>query len=434
MLHAPPLRVLMLGWEYPPRIAGGLGKASQGIARGLAQAGVQVLFVLPRYDRAVQAPGLRVAGIAAWLRHARAPAAAAMPPPARMQRLAVDARLRPYAALAPAPHTRMPAAADRVDADAALYGGDLASEVQRYARRVRALGMAVEADLIHAHDWMSFPAALALAAARGWPLCVHLHSTEYDRSGAGADARIVAIEREACTRAARVFAVSEYTRDVLIERYGIAADKIEVIYNAPDAPVPAPLTRMPLAMAQRPPWVVFLGRLAFQKGPDHFLRAAAEVARHAPHARFLVCGDGGMRAQLQQLALDLGLREHVEFRGFLGAREVTRVLGQARLLVMPSVSEPFGLVALEALGAGTPVILSRQSGVREVLSPSLQADFWDHEKLADQMLAVLRWPELAQQLVSDGRAQLAGLSWARSAQCIRRAYAEILAAQPGVRP
>jgi len=437
MVRAGALRVLMLGWEYPPRIAGGLGKASQGIARALAQAGVEVLFVLPRYTQVVRTRGLHVADVATWLRQPmQAGVAVDAAQPRALRRVVLDARLRPYLAYAQPAHAAGALPAPRMDADRgeALYGADLAREVARYARLVRDLGARVEADLIHAHDWMSFPAALALAAARGWPLCVHLHSTEYDRSGAGADARIVAIEREACARAARVFAVSEYTRDVLIERYGIAADKIEVIYNAPDAPVPAPLARVPLAMARRPPWVVFLGRLALQKGPDHFLRAAAEVAPHAPHARFLVCGDGGMRAQLQQLALDLGLREHVEFRGFLGARAVTRVLGQARLLVMPSVSEPFGLVALEALGAGTPVILSRQSGVREVLSPSLQADFWDHEKLADQMLAVLRWPELAQQLVSDGRAQLAGLSWARSAQRIRRAYAEILAAQPGVRP
>ena len=431
MVHASPLRVLMLGWEYPPRIAGGLGKASQGIARALAQTGVEVLFVLPRYDRVLQAHGLRVAGVAAWLRRPRATRNASAAMPGRLQRLVLDARLRPYLPLS-APRHRRVVSTELAEGDAegdALYGVDLAHEVARYARLVRDLGARVDADVIHAHDWMSFPAALALADARHWPLCVHVHSTEYDRSGAGADARIEAIERVACARAARVFAVSEYTRGVLIERYGIAADKIEVIYNAPDAPaMPA---CAPVAMAARPPWVVFLGRLAFQKGPDHFLRAAAEAARHQPDARFVVCGSGAMLAQLQQLAIELGVSQRVEFRGFLGARDVARVLAQARLLVMPSVSEPFGLVALEALAAGTPVILSRQSGVREVLSPSLQADFWDHEKLADQMLAVLRWPELAQQMVADGRAQLARLSWDASAQHILAAYVEILGASGG---
>ena len=247
-----------------------------------------------------------------------------------------------------------------------------------------------------------------------------MHSTEYDRSGDGANPGIVAIERMACERASHVFAVSDYTRGILVSRYGINPAKVSVVYNAPDADELPPATAP--ESGARQPWVVFLGRLTFQKGPDHFLRAAAEVAQLDPAARFLICGSGDMLDALKQQAQALGIAERVEFRGFLTPGAVDRLLAQSSLLVMPSVSEPFGLVALEALRAGTPVVLSRQSGVREVLGHSLQVDFWDHEKLADQILAVLRLPVLARQLVEEGRAQLARLSWDESAQRIAEAY------------
>lgn len=407
-----PLRVLMLGWEYPPRFVGGLGKASQGIARGLAALGVQVQFVLPRFRAAQGEPRLAVSGAHEWLlAHGTAP---------REPRwLGVAAALRPYA------RPRVDAPARHADGDeaATLYGSELGREVARFADSVAAIAAQAQADLVHAHDWMSFPAALAAAEQQQLPLFLHLHSTEIDRSGDGANPAIVAIEREACARATHVFAVSDYTRHVLIAHYGVAPARVSVVYNAPDADADALPPALPFDGGARQPWVVFLGRLTYQKGPDHFLRAAAEVARLNPQAKFLICGSGDMRGELQQLAQSLGIAARVEFRGFLAPGAVDRLLARASLLVMPSVSEPFGLVALEALHAGTPVVLSRQSGVREVLGHSLQVDFWDHDKLAEQILAVLRLPVLARQLVEEGRAQLAQLSWAESAQRIVQAYA-----------
>lgn len=411
------VRVLMLGWEYPPRYVGGLGKASQGIARGLADLGADVLFVLPRFRKAQGETRLRVSGAREWLLER-----GAAPQGVRMPRwLGVASGLRPYA---------RPAAVPVRDADtgapgdaAALYGSDLGREVACFAARVAAIADDAQADLVHAHDWMTFPAAMAAADRHGLPLFLHVHSTEYDRSGEGANPDIVAIERAACARADHVFAVSDYTRGLLVARYGIDPARVSVVYNAPDEdelPPPAPS-----GPGTRQPWVVFLGRLTFQKGPDHFLRAAAEVARLAPAARFLVCGTGDMLDALKRQAAGLGIADRVEFRGFLAPGAVDRLLARSSLLAMPSVSEPFGLVALEALRAGTPVILSRQSGVREVLGHSLQVDFWDHEKLADQILAVLRLPVLARQLVEEGQAQLARLSWDESARRIAEAYARV---------
>ena len=418
VIRPAPVRVLMLGWEYPPRFVGGLGKASQGIARGLAELGAEVLFVLPRFRKAQGETRLQVSGAREWLlEHGTVP-----PPGARaLRRIGVASRLRPYARPTVAP-TREADAGDPGDASA-LYGSDLGREVARFAGRVAAIADSARVDLVHAHDWMTFPAAVATADRHGLPLFLHVHSTEYDRSGEGANPDIAAIERSACARADHVFAVSDYTRGLLVSHYGIDPAKVSVVYNAPDAdelPPPAPFEP-----GARQPWVVFLGRLTFQKGPDHFLRAAAEVARLDPSTRFLVCGSGDMRDALKRLAVELGIADRVEFRGFLAPGAVDRLLARSSLLAMPSVSEPFGLVALEALRAGTPVILSRQSGVREVLGHSLQVDFWDHEKLADQILAVLRLPVLARQLVEEGQAQLARLSWDESAQRIAEAYARV---------
>ncbi len=406
------VRVLMLGWEYPPRFVGGLGKASQGIARGLAALGADVRFVLPRLRRAQGETRLRVCGAREWLR-ARGQARVATP-----QWLGVASALRPYAR----PRPTTPPAPALADADA-VYGGDLDVEVDVFAQRVLAIAADIGADLVHGHDWMTFPAAVAVADAQRLPLFLHVHSTEYDRAGSGANPAIATIERDACRRADHVFAVSDYTRGILIERYRLDAAKVSVAYNAPDGDGLPPA--LPFDAGARRPWVVFLGRLTFQKGPDHFLRAAAQVARLNPDACFIVCGAGDMRDDLQRLAQQLGIAERVEFRGFLAPGAVDRLLARSALLVMPSVSEPFGLVALEALQAGTPVVLSRQSGVREVLGPGLQVDFWDHDRLADQILAVLRLPVLARQLVDEGRAHLQRLSWEQTAQRILDGYAQV---------
>lgn len=428
-------RILMLGWEYPPLFAGGLGKASQGLARGLAECGAQVRFVLPRYPLSQDASFLMVGGVGAWLALGRHRGAS----PRTLSRkkavpglkfLALPARLYPYQRPSgrPVPATRTAGdargpvyAGDPGDPAVQLYSHDLGRQVARFAIRVARLARALEVDVVHANDWMSFPAAFAAAAPRRLPVFLHVHSTEYDRSGEAVNPYIAGIEREACTRATHVFAVSRYTANVLVSRYGVPRGKITVVYNAPETTLDLPDDFQ--GAAGRAPWVVFLGRLTFQKGPDHFLRAAARVAQFNREARFLVCGSGDMSDGLHALARTLGIARRVEFRGFLQPAAVDRLLARSRVMVMSSVSEPFGLVALEALRNGTPVILSKQSGVREVLGHSLQVDFWDHEKLADQILALLRLPVLGQQLVESGREQLAQLSWQASARRVLQTYA-----------
>lgn len=408
-------RVLMLGWEYPPLFAGGLGKASQGLARGLAACGADVLFVLPSHRTQRESEHLEVVGAREWLRGVRHTGSW---PSGRVDAIRVPVALSPYQRPSYSSNGRDHGS----DPLPRLYGGDLGHEVAKFATRVARLASRVKADVVHANDWMSFQAAFAAAAPRRLPVFLHFHSTEYDRSGEAVNPYIADIERTACARATHVFAVSRYTANVIAQRYGVPFEKITVVYNAPDDEDAAEHTPGDDARA---PWVVFLGRLTFQKGPDHFLRAAARVAEFNRTARFLVCGSGDMATGLQALARTLGIQNRVEFRGFLRPAAVDRLLVRARVLVMPSVSEPFGLVALEALRGGTPVILSKQSGVREVLGHSLQVDFWDHEKLADQILALLRLPVLSSQLVESGREQLARLSWETAGHIMLDTYARV---------
>lgn len=420
--------ILMLGWEYPPLLAGGLGKASQGLARGLAACGAEVFFALPRYPLSQDAPFLRVGGVDEWLARRRKRAKQHQGGLSQgLNLFVIPARLHPYQR--PMECRANPTLAGNPSIGEAppdiltqLYSHDLGRQVTRFAVRVERLARHIYADVVHANDWMSFPAAFAAAAPHRLPVFLHVHSTEYDRSGEAVNPIIAGIERDACTRATHVFAVSRYTADVLTTRYGVPPKKLTVVYNASDhSSLPEELR----LHAARAPWVVFLGRLTFQKGPDHFLRAAALVAQHNHDARFLICGSGDMSNDLRTLAVSLGISDRVEFLGFLPPNDVDQLLARSRMLVMSSVSEPFGLVALEALRNGTPVILSRQSGVREVLGHSLQVDFWDHDKLADQILALLRLPALGAQLVESGSEQMSRLSWTTSARKVLQTYSRV---------
>ena len=466
MSHRPATRVLMLGWEYPPRLAGGLGKACRGLSQAMAKLGAQVYFVLPTFPEVIREKSLQVVGArevlleSGWTEEqmragtveARAELATQVPGWHVIQTMA---QLYPYGkppeGPVPVRITQVMASTPITDgevghplnalkstvasgqalgrADSAgspltssaqeIYGKNLWSEIERYCFAVRKLSESRAVDVVHAHDWMTFPAAFEYQKVTGVPVFLHVHSTEYDRSGDNVNSEVFRIERDGFRKATHIFAVSRYTAGVIERLYGIDRRKISVIYNAPDE-VPREMRATPVD--PRLPQVIFLGRLTLQKGPDHFLRAAALVAQSNPDARFVLCGVGDLLEQLRSLAFDLEIERRVHFAGFMDADGVDQVLSRSKVLVMPSVSEPFGLVALEAIQNGIPVILSKQSGVREVMSRALQVDFWDHEKLADQIAGALRLPALSRQLVADGTEDIRQLSWEKSAAKVIEAY------------
>jgi len=448
------MRVLMLGWEFPPFISGGLGTACYGLTRALNQLGVEILFVLPRPVDSSFSSHVKL--VAPRAGNAPSDAADAGYEVAGLERVRVrtiDALLTPYQQAATYAERRKalwrqsvakdapkkpthPAAAPTPRQDAhqatsgflgpvgrsAEYGGDMFSEVERYARLVAQVAAGETFDVIHAHDWMTYPAGLAVAGLTGKPLVVHVHSTEFDRSGEHVNQRIYDIERQGVHGAARVVAVSHLTRNILLSRYACPAERAEVIYNAVEngARTPMPESIPPIRRDEK--IVLFLGRITMQKGPEYFLAAARKVLDVMPHVRFLMAGSGDMVRRTIEMAAEMGIGHKVLFTGFLRGGDVERVFRMADLYVMPSVSEPFGIAPLEALSYDVPVIISKQSGVAEVLTHVLKVDFWDIDEMANKIIAVLRHPPLQATLRQHGSFEVRKFSWVDSARQCAQVY------------
>lgn len=448
------MNVLMLGWEFPPHITGGLGAACRSLANGLADSGTRVTFVAPRVEYSADGGSQGVELVSAGripprrLRLGYRTWQSQRPSDSSLELLTLDSPLRPYdrdptyaqrlsevaravrrQTQRPVPVVR-PALVESEELDSPRpfeggYGASLHSEVERYARVVAQLARGRRFDLVHAHDWMTWPAALRVRELTGIPIVLHVHSTEFDRGAGRPDARIRALEELALRSADRVVCVSRYTANIVRRQYGVS--RVEVVHNeVPDLPQgpaerPAQAAEAPMLTGDAP-LVLWIGRLTQQKGPGHFLSAAQLVHAFDPSVRFALCGEGELREELERRVFELGLGDCVALPGFLEPDELRRLLKRADVHVMPSVSEPFGLVALEAAAADVPVILSRQSGVAEVLRSSLCVDFWDTRALADKILAVLRRPSLRAELVGGAHADLASLRRGSSTPTLLQVY------------
>ena len=445
------MRILMLGWEFPPHISGGLGTACYGLTKGLDEIGVEVCFVLPSAvpptassHVAFRSPTNLLAAGQSWEEeHTKLFQ--------RVDLRRVSAALQPY--VAPATHEQavrdliakqvkvrheagvlqelaaVSAAAavpsgSFVRGPGANYQGDLMGQVHRYARMTVELSKVEAFDVVHAHDWMTYPAGLAVAAVTGKPLVVHVHSTEFDRSGDNVNQQVYDIERAGMQGASRVVCVSNLTRNIAVSRYGVPVEKVEVVYNAVELPSGGEWALKPIRRTEK--IVLFLGRVTIQKGPEYFLMAARKVVEKFKNVRFVIAGSGDMITQCIRLAADLKLGGYVTFTGFLRGRDVDRVFEMADLYVMPSVSEPFGIAPLEALSHNVPAIISKQSGVSEVLTHVLKVDFWDTDEMANKILAVLRHPPLQKTLRQHGHIELQKLSWRDSATKLKSIYDELL--------
>jgi glycosyltransferase involved in cell wall biosynthesis len=317
--------------------------------------------------------------------------------------------------------------ADENDKSKALYGRDLFEEIHKYAIRVRALADIEEFDLIHAHDWTTFPAAISAKHASGKPLIVHVHITQFDM--VGGDGRInqmaYDIERYGMHEADVVIAVSDYIKNRLISQYGVPAYKIRVLHNAATE-MNANTHVGPIRIKEKDKIVLFAGRVTLQKGPDYFVRAARLVVDKDPNVKFVLAGTGDMLTRMIELSAELGMADKFIFPGFYTRDQAEKLFSMADCFVMPSVSEPFGIVPLEAMQKGTPVIVSRQSGVAEVLQNALKVDFWDVEDTASKILAVLKYRELADHLTEHGSMEVSALTWTRYAERLEHVYGELL--------
>ncbi len=455
------MKVLMLGWEFPPFISGGLGTACYGLTKAMSQLGnVDVTFVLPRAVRAAFSTHVRllapdvlrgraggdpseqeaetswalegmshvtfrsaaVQGFSVYAKQARTQRRGANRP--RIARFKV---VEP-GSTDPAEAQGHPAHGQSFISSGEIYARDMARDVENYKNIVLEIAAEEDFDVIHAHDWMTYPAGIAASAITGRPLIVHVHSTEFDRSGLHVNQWIYDIERAGMHAADRVLAVSYLTKSTVVSRYGVPGEKVEVVYNALETNGNGSNgrngNRLPAAIGREEKIVLFLGRVTMQKGPDYFLSAARKVLEVMPNVRFIMAGSGDMIRRTVEMAVNMGIGHKVLFTGFLRGDDVARVFKMADVYVMPSVSEPFGIAPLEALSHDVPTIISKQSGVSEVLTHVLKVDFWDVDEIANKIIAVLRHPPLSETLRQHGNLELRKFSWLDSARHCVRVYEE----------
>lgn len=441
------MKVFMLGWEFPPFISGGLGTACYGLTKAMSKLDVGVTFVLPRPAEGEHTTHVKMLTPACLSKSDQASCRSSVEDP-MFKMVTIDSNLRPYdrpdsykqrirksetAALYmdQLVHGQIQVSGQTCPSSDCIqehYGGDIQAEVQRYAAMASVLAQKETYDVIHAHDWMTYCAGVSASRIIAKPLVIHVHSTEFDRSGENVNQEIYEIERYGMHNADRILAVSNYTRNLITSRYGIPEEKVQVVHNGMDPDFSSGLVGQGFQVRKKDKVVLFMGRITMQKGPEYFIHAARMVADAMGDVKFIMAGSGDMHESMIETAACLGMGPKMLFTGFLRGDDVVKAYQMADLLVMPSVSEPFGLVPLEALANDVPVIISKQSGVSEVLSHALKVDFWDIHELANKIISVLRYPALSVTLQGNGRFEVSGISWDDSARKCIDAYNDVIAA------
>lgn len=396
----------MFGWEFPPHNSGGLGTACYGLAKSLSAAQVSVTFVLPKKLDGFGHDFLKI--VFANIHN--------------IKLRGITTLIHPYIT------SDLYDEYLRTAPEQELYGMNLFDEVRRYGLQARVIAREEQYDVIHAHDWLSFRAGIEAKRISGKPLIVHVHATEFDRTGGHPNQYIYDEERRGLHAADCIIAVSQHTKNVIVEHYGIPSEKVMVVYNGIDASehrraLPPALVHVRTGGKKI---VLFVGRITIQKGPDYFIKVAKRVLEFDPNVLFIISGSGDMERQIIRQAADLGLGDKVIFAGFVRGEELMKLYRAADLYVMPSVSEPFGLTALEALANGTPILVSKQSGVSEVLTHALKSDFWDIDDMADKILNVVGSSGLHDTLGELGSRDVLRLTWDSAAGKCTQIYKNLI--------
>ncbi len=420
----------MLGWEYPPHISGGLGTACEGLSKALANDGVKINFVVPHLFGDEEASHMNLHSCSGDIQP-RTVSLSETDSEGSLKLTHVPSLLSPYlneesyAALGAG---RVTEGLGHALAKGALgvghYGRDIFEEVNRYTSVIGEIVEGNEFQVIHAHDWMTYPAAVAAKHFSEKPLVVHAHSLEFDRAGENGNQRIMEVERYGLQNADKVIAVSHYTASIVNKRYGVPLDKLEVVHNGIGESFR--VSKNSVAHDKRQKLVVYLGRVTFQKGPDWFVRCAEKVARKDSSIKFALAGSGDMLPSCIAMAKEAGLEKQISFPGFLKGPRVKAALANASMYMMPSVSEPFGISALEAASLNTPALISKQSGVGEVLRNTLRADFWDTDLMAEYVVTAMKHQELREDLASNAAKELEDITWDHSSVSTRKVYNQLV--------
>jgi glycosyltransferase involved in cell wall biosynthesis len=426
----------MFGWEFPPNISGGLGTACYGLTKGLSSFDdVDVTFVVPKVFGGEDTRSIKLIGAGDVTITSQNINLEKFGKP--MEYLEVGSKLVPY--VDPEDYFRQKAfsvegtTSSFVETDiqgklkfTGKYGPDLLDEIDRYALVANFIAKDVGFDVIHAHDWLAYPAGIAAKKVSGKPLVIHVHATDFDRSGGSVNPNVYAIEKRGMDVADWIITVSNLTRQIVIEKYGINPEKVVTVYNAVDPCLHE--DKEPVAKGFDEKIVTFLGRITHQKGPEYFVEAASRVLQKMDNVRFVMAGSGDMMNKMIRRAAYLKITDKFHFTGFLKGNDVYRMLRMSDVYIMPSVSEPFGISPLEAMQAGVPVIISHQSGVAEILSNAIKVDFWDVDAMSSAIHGILNYPSLSKMLSVSGKKESHNLKWEDSAYKVKQVYKSAISA------
>jgi len=423
------MRVLMFGWEFPPHISGGLGTACYGLTKGLHSVGVNdILFVVPKaygdedsskvsiIDAGEVVISDRIIDYSTFFQ--------------KMRFIEVGSSLRPYSS--PEEYEKLSESMQENSkyliqssfsgklSFSGGYGQNLYQEIANYAAVASIIASKYSFDVIHAHDWLAYPAGIAAKIISGKPLVVHVHATDFDRSGGSVNPSVYEIEKSGMEAADKVIAVSNLTRNIIIEKYGIDPNKVVTVHNAVEPLVDHELLKMQRSIDDK--IVTFLGRVTMQKGPEYFIEAAHLVLQKMKNVRFVMAGSGDMLNRMIWRVATLKIGDRFHFTGFLKGDDVQHMFSMSDVYVMPSISEPFGISPLEAMQSNVPVIISRQSGVSEILKHAIKVDFWDIHAMADAIYGILKYEGLPDMFKKHARVEVDNLKWEHAAEKVKEIY------------
>ncbi|MCU4162700.1 glycosyltransferase [Carboxylicivirga caseinilyticus] len=427
------MRVLMFGWEFPPHISGGLGTACYGLTKGIAHIpDLDVIFVVPKaFGDEDQSTMQLVGANKVPIKHRKLNVSQFSK---TLDYIEVSSKLVPYvdpdefwklqSYEVSTMHKFVQTDESGLVQFTGTYGPNLLKEIADYAIIANLIAQDHEFDIIHAHDWLTYPAGIAAKEATGKPLVVHVHATDFDRSGGSVNPTVYEIEKRGMEAADKVITVSNLTRNIVIEKYGIPEDKVVTVYNAVEPnhnEIPVPFQKK---VGEK--IVTFLGRITMQKGPEYFIEVANAVLKRVDNVRFVMAGSGDMMEKMIRRAASLNITDKFHFTGFLKGDDVFHMLRMSDLYVMPSVSEPFGISPLEAMQSSVPVLISNQSGVAEILTYAIKTNFWDIEAMADAIHGIVSYPALSKMFIKHGKEEVDSLKWENSARKVKLVYDSVL--------
>ena len=418
------MKVLMFGWEFPPHILGGLGTASYGMTRGLSkQEGMDIVFCIPKPWGDEDQSFVKLIGMnstpVVWRDVSRDYVAERVGKYMDPQ-LYFDLRDHIYADFNYM-HTNDLGCIEF----SGRYPDNLHEEINNYSIVAGVVARQQQFDIIHSHDWLTYPAGIHAKQVSGKPLVIHVHATDYDRSRGNVNPTVYAIEKNGMDYADHIMCVSELTRQTVINKYHQDPRKVTAVHNAVD-PVSQEVLDIVPHHNPKEKIVTFLGRITMQKGPEYFVEAAALVLSKTKHVRFVMAGNGDMMNQMIQLAAERGIADHFHFPGFMRGKQVYEVLKSSDVYIMPSVSEPFGISPLEAMQVSVPTIISKQSGCAEILDKCIKIDYWDIHAMADAIYSICTRPSLYGYLREEGKKEVDAITWENVGKKIRTIYDAVL--------